>query len=95
MKPFLEVGIVFLKFEEHLKHCTSSKEMLLDSLVKRIFENPKYLDHWLHVEDVVPEDIPVGGKVEISAIDNVPNGNISGNSCGDELWHSTHTCCSV
>lgn len=95
MEPFLEVGVVFLKLEEHLEHGTGPKEMLLDSLVEGVFKNPEHLHHWLHVEDVIPEDIPVGGKVEVPAIDNVPDGHISGNSCSDELRHAAHARCCV
>lgn len=40
--------------------------------MERILQDSQHLDHWLHVEDVIPEDISVCWQVEVSAVDDVP-----------------------
>ena len=69
--------------------------MLLNSLVQGILQNPENLHHWLHVEDVVSENITIGWKIEVSTIDDIPNGHVCAHSGGDELRQSAHAGISV
>ena len=64
--------------------------MLLNSLVQGILQNPENLHHWLHVEDVESEDIAVGWKIEVPAVDDIPNCHVSAHSGSDELGQSAH-----
>ena len=64
--------------------------MFLNSLVQGILQNPENLDHWLHVEDVESENIAVGWKIEVAAVDDIPNCHVSADSGGDELGQSAH-----
>ena len=59
--------------------------MFLNSLMQGILQNPENLDHWFHVENVKSENIAVGWKVEVPAVDDIPNCNVSADSGRDEL----------
>ena len=65
--------------------------MFLNSLVQGVLQNSENLHHWFHVEDVVSENITIGWKIEVSTIDDIPNGHVCAHSGGDELRQSAHT----